>query len=118
MLKSSVGAAGHGLYFCHSPNDIAQIVERHRLEAESHHGFLASLRQAHDNQVPDWNLQAIVACQRVKIPTPLLPHHHALNEHSPAEFQRQCSHPRRCQLRAYLVACAGQLWLYEIVEAR
>ena len=93
LLKAPLGSGGDSLYFVNSTSDILAIIQAHRIKAEATPGFIESLREEHGGTVPSWSLQAIV-------PSVVL------------------SNQRKCQIRAYVVFCDAELFLYTDYEVR
>jgi hypothetical protein len=92
LLKAPLGSAGDCLYFVRSPADVLCVVNNHKLRAESVPNFIDGLIGQY-GKVPSWSLQEL-------FPTLVL------------------RNARKCQLRAYLVFVAGELFLYLDYEIR
>jgi hypothetical protein len=92
LLKAPLGSAGDCLYFVHSPADVLCVVLNHKHRAESVPNFIDGLIKQY-GKVPSWSLQEL-------FPTLVL------------------RNARKCQLRAYLVFVAGELFLYLDYEIR
>lgn len=93
LLKAPLGSGGDSLYFVSSKADVLSIIKAHFAKAEASPGFFDSLRQDHRGCIPAWSLQAV-------IPSVLL------------------SNNRKCQVRAYVVYCNSELFLYSDYEVR
>lgn len=92
LLKAPLGSAGDCLYFVNSAMDILTVIKNHKARAEAVPNFLEGLIEKY-GAVPSWSLQEL-------FPTLVL------------------NNSRKCQLRAYLVYCGGELYLYADYEIR
>jgi hypothetical protein len=93
LLKAPLGSGGDSLYFVSSKCDALAIMRAHRVKAENTPGFLEGLRADYGGSVPSWSLQSI-------IPSVVL------------------SNERKCQVRAYVIYCDSELYLYTDYEVR
>lgn len=93
LLKASLGSGGFGLYFVYSSHDITEVIKSHKARAERVEGFLDGLRRDYTT-IPHWSLQQLVPSVRV------------------------ANQNRKCQLRAYVVECNGNLYLFNEYEVR
>lgn len=93
LLKAPLGSGGDSLYFVTSKADVLSIIQAHRAKAERTPGFLDGLRSDYGGSVPSWSLQSV-------IPSVVL------------------SNERKCQVRAYIILCDSELYLYTNYEVR
>ena len=93
LLKAPLGSGGDSLYYVTSKADVLSIIKAHRKKAESTDGFLDALRDDHRGAIPSWSLQKI-------IPSVVLRNN------------------RKCQVRAYIIYCDSELYLYSDYEVR
>jgi hypothetical protein len=93
LLKAPLGSGGDALYYITSKSDVLSIIRAHRTKAENTPGFLDSLRADYNGSVPSWSLQTI-------IPSAML------------------ANQRKCQVRAYVIYCDSELYLYTDYEVR
>jgi hypothetical protein len=92
LLKAPLGSGGDSLYYVHDPEDILTICRSHREKALTDPSFIVNL-QLQYGCIPSWSLQEI-------FPTFVL------------------GNDRKCQLRAYVVFCEGDIYLYSGYEVR
>lgn len=97
LLKASMGSGGFGLYYVYHPRDILAVIMNHRKRAENEPRFMENLIDSYEGADPCWNLQEIVSPMRV----------------TAADGQ-----VNRTQIRAYVVLCNNELYLYDGVEVR
>jgi len=95
LLKAPLGSGGFGLYFVYSKFDVLEVIRCHRKRAEERDGFLEELKRDYEGRVPSWTLQRYIPSLKLK------------------EFD-MC----KCQIRAYIVLCDEELFLYPTFEVR
>jgi hypothetical protein len=93
LLKGACGSGGFGLYFVYSKPDALSVIKFHANKARSEPSFVEKLEKRSNGKMPMWSLQSIVPAKKV-------------------------FGDRRCQIRAYVVYCNGQLFLYNGYEVR
>jgi hypothetical protein len=93
LLKGACGSGGFGLYFVYSKTDALSVIKFHANKARSEPSFVEKLEKRSNGKMPMWSLQSIVPAKKV-------------------------FGDRRCQIRAYVVYCNGQLFLYNGYEVR
>ena len=92
LLKAPLGSGGDSLYFVSSASDVLSIIRAHHQKAVETPGFIDGLLTQHGS-VPSWSLQKV-------IPSVIL------------------GNGRKCQVRAYIIYCNSELYLYTGYEVR
>lgn len=98
LLKASMGSGGFGLYYVYHPRDIAAVMTKHRRRAETEPRFMDNLIASYEGEDPCWSLQEIVDPMRV--------------------FSDEDGQVNRTQVRAYVILCNNELYLYDGIEVR
>lgn len=93
LLKAPLGSGGDSLYYVNDKNDVLAVIKEHATKAASVPGFIDSLIEQY-GKVPQWSLQEIYPSIKI------------------------ARNSRNCQIRAYLVFCGGNLYLYTSYEVR
>jgi hypothetical protein len=104
VLKAPMGSGGFGIYFVYHIDDIFEIMKNHLTRAKNDSKFIEKIENLYQNEEISlsWSLQEFI--QPIKSILPIAGG--ANNE------------PQRTQVRAYIIECDSQLYLYKDYEVR
>ncbi len=114
LLKAPLGSGGFGLYFVYNKLDIAELMKHHRERALNDEKTMKSVMstfEAYENNPLCWSLQQLINPIRCTLPAPLP------GVYDDISIDSIC-YMRRSQVRAYVVECEGELYLYDNFEVR
>jgi hypothetical protein len=103
VLKAPMGSGGFGIYFVYHIDDIIEIMKNHLLRAKNVDKFIEKIEKLYQNEEISlsWSLQEFI--QPIKSILPI---------------EGGCSEPQRTQVRAYIIECESQFFLYKDYEVR
>jgi hypothetical protein len=114
LLKAPLGSGGFGLYFVYNKFDIEELMKHHHERAKREEKTMKSVMSSFESYATNplcWSLQEIINPIRCTLPAPLP------GQYDDISLEAIC-YKRRSQIRAYVVECEGELYLYEHLEVR
>lgn len=114
LLKAPLGSGGFGLYFVYNTMDIEELMKHHHERAQKDEKTMKSVMssfETYEKYPLSWSLQELVNPIRCTLPAPLP------GQYDDISLDKIC-YQRRSQIRAYVVECEGELFLYEHLEVR
>jgi hypothetical protein len=108
LLKAPMGSGGFGIYFVYHIDDVIEVLRNHRLRAEKDSTFMASINHQYSKEDIQlcWSLQELVQPIRCFLPR---------NSYLSSDLDLV---EHKTQVRAYVVALDGNLFLYRELETR